>query len=343
MGLLVSLVRRCAPGRFAVVMATGIVSTAFRLAGIRVLSTVLLTGAAVVFAGLAAVSAARLAVFPAAAGDDLRDPARAFTGFAFVAAASVVGAGLGLDGRPVATLVLGGLALAGWLALAWLVPSRLAMRAVPMAWSQLDGSAYLVTVGLQSLAIAAAVYAGAVPDPVREPDLRAGAWQAAAALWGAGLGAYLVTSALMAVRLRRAGLPVADPTAPYWVAMGAASISVLAGAQLLAAPGAAGGSRGVITALAVAGWVLATALLVPLVVRSGWRHLRHRVPLRYRADLWMIVFPAGMYAAASLRLGREAGLGFVHRAGLLADWPALAAWVLVTAALIARLIVAGLL
>lgn len=340
-GQMVSLVRRCVPGRFAVVMATGIVSIALRLASFRLVSALLLTVAALAFAGLAAASAIRLAVFPGAAGDDLRDPAVAFTGFAFVAAADVTGAGFGLDGKPVATLALGGLALAGWLALAWLVPSRLASRTVPIGWSQLDGSAYLVTVGLQSLAIAAAVYAATVPDSV--PVLRADAWRAAAALWGAGLAAYLVTSALIAARLRRAGLPAADPTAPYWMAMGAASVSALAGAQLLAVPGAAGNSRGVITGLAVAGWVLATVLIVPLAARSCWRQLRHRAPLRDRADLWMVVFPAGMYAAASLRLGEQAGLGFVHRAGLLAAWPALAAWVLVTMAQIARLAAARLL
>jgi tellurite resistance protein TehA-like permease len=152
-----------------------------------------------------------------------------------------------------------------------------------------------------------------------------------------------VTSTLIAARLRRAGLPAADPTAPYWVAMGAASISVLAGAELLTVPAATGGGRGLITGLAVACWAMATVLIVPLAARSGWRHLRHRVPLRYRPDLWMVVFPAGMYAAASLRLGQQAGIGFVHSIGWLAAWPALAAWALVTMALIARLFTARLL
>ncbi|HEX6856870.1 MAG TPA: tellurite resistance/C4-dicarboxylate transporter family protein [Streptosporangiaceae bacterium] len=344
-GLLVSLVRRCAPGYFAAVMATGIVSIALRLAGYRAVSAVLLTAAAVGFAALAAASAVRLAVFPGVVRDDLRDPAVAFAGFAFVAAADVTGAGLGLNGHPMATLGLGVLALAGWLALAWMVPGRLASRAVPITWSQLNGSAYLATVGLQSLAIAAAVYAAAVLDPAPDPDpaLRAGFWLAAAVLWGAGLAAYLVTSTLIAARLRRAGLPAADPTAPYWVALGAASISVLAGAELLAVPSATGGGRGLITGLAVACWAMATVLIVPLAARSGWRHLRHRLPLRYRPDLWLVVFPAGMYAAGSLRLGQQAGIGFVHSIGWLAAWPALAAWALVTMALIARLFAASLL
>jgi hypothetical protein len=84
------------------------------------------------------------------------------------------------------------------------------------------------------------------------PGERAGARLAAAVLAAAGLVAYLVTPALIAARLRRAGLPAADATAPYWVAMGAASISVLAGAELLAVPGPAGdGARGLVSGLAV--------------------------------------------------------------------------------------------
>src|SRR5262245_20124795 len=98
-------------------MATGIVSIALQLAGYRAGSAVLLTVTAVGFAGLAAASAARLAVFPGVVRDDLRDPAVAFAGFGFVIAADVTGAGFGLDGHPVATLGLGALALAGWLAL----------------------------------------------------------------------------------------------------------------------------------------------------------------------------------------------------------------------------------
>jgi tellurite resistance protein TehA-like permease len=50
----------------------------------------------------------------------------------------------------------------------------------------------------------------------------------------------------------------------------------------------------------------------------------------------MVVFPAGMYAAASLRLGQQAGLGLIHGTGQAAVWPALAAWVLVTIGLVIR-------
>src|SRR5699024_5430873 len=45
--------------------------------------------------------------------------------------------------------------------------------------------------------------------------------------------------------------------------------------------------------------------LIPMLVGAGlWRHVVHRVPLRYVPALWSMVFPVGMFAVASLNLGR---------------------------------------
>ncbi|WP_234445181.1 hypothetical protein [Streptomyces rimosus] len=46
----------------------------------------------------------------------------------------------------------------------------------------------------------------------------------------------------------------------------------------------------------VVGWA---TVLIPLLLAAGaWRHVRHRVPLRYEPSWWSAVFPIGMYAAA---------------------------------------------
>jgi tellurite resistance protein TehA-like permease len=50
---------------------------------------------------------------------------------------------------------------------------------------------------------------------------------AAIAAWSAGVALYLVITVLVATRLVLAGLGPQEPTAPYWVAMGAASITVM--------------------------------------------------------------------------------------------------------------------
>jgi hypothetical protein len=42
----------------------------------------------------------------------------------------------------------------------------------------------------------------------------------------------------------------------------------------------------------------------------------------------MVVFPLGMYSVAGLPLGTAAGLALIRRAGVVAAWPAAAAWAL---------------
>jgi tellurite resistance protein TehA-like permease len=160
---------------------------------------------------------------------------------------------------------------------------------------------------------------------------------AAIAAWSAGVALYLLISVLVVIRLVRAGLGRQDPTAPYWVAMGAASITVLAAAQILNGPGspAVRAARPMLAAAAVTFWVLASGLIPALVARGAWRHLYRREPLSYHADLWMIVFPAGMYATASIQLGTAAGVPLIHGAGSAAAWAAAAAWALTFTAMAA--------
>jgi tellurite resistance protein TehA-like permease len=119
--------------------------------------------------------------------------------------------------------------------------------------------------------------------------------------------------------------------------MGAAAITVLAAAQLLlAGTGRATIGTGPVTVLAVAFWLLATAL-IPLLAVVSWRRLRRpaKAP-RYHAELWMFVFPAGMYSVASTQLGAAAGSSVLVHVGTAAAWPALAAWALTFTAMVAR-------
>lgn len=318
-----SAVRRASPSYFAVVMATGIVSTALRQAGQARLSAVLLVIAVVALAVLVTGSALRAAAFPGDLRADLTRPDQAFTSFGFVAACDVLGARLAEDGHHDAAAALAAAALLAWLALSWLVPGRLATlpRRRPRL-TDVGGSWYLWTVGTQSLVVAAAsLRAGAVIEIIG---------------WSAGVLLYLVTSALVATRVLRAGLRPEDPTAPYWVAMGAAAITALAAASILRGTGspAVSAVRPALSGLAATFWALASCLIPPLMARSVWRHVRPRAPLRYRPDLWMIVFPAGMYATASMQVGTVSRLPLIHQIGTAAVWPAAVAWALAFAAMV---------
>ena len=97
--------------------------------------------------------------------------------------------------------------------------------------------------------------------------------------------------------------PLADP--PAWIAAGAVAITVLAGSNLLLAQDAAPRIARVAPAvetLVVLAWATAT-FWFPLMIAIGvWRHIVHRVPLRYDPSYWALVFPLGMYGVASTRM-----------------------------------------
>ena len=49
-------------------------------------------------------------------------------------------------------------------------------------------------------------------------------------------------------------------------------------------------------------WATAT-FWFPLMIAIGvWRHVVRRVPLRYHPSYWSMVFPLGMYGAATFRM-----------------------------------------
>lgn len=152
--------------------------------------------------------------------------------------------------------------------------------------------------------------------------------------WAAGLILYLVITALMVARIVIAGIGPARIRAPYWVAMGVPSISVFAATRIVRITGAPAmaAARPVVTSLAILFWTLATALIPLLAMLTAWTVMRRPFPgrwPRYRPEAWAVVFPLGMYAMASLELGRAAGVPLIHGLGAAAVWPATAAWALV--------------
>ena len=319
---------------FAMVMATGITAAELRLSGHAQLAAGTLALAAASFVFLAAATCWRAVRQPAALRADLMVPERAFAAFAVPAAACVLCAGLVAAGFARAGAALAAFALAAWLALTFMVPARLALlrRAAP-AVPDVNGTWFLWAVATQGLAVAAAALAGAGLLPAAPAS-----W-AGRGLWLAGIALYVVTLALVAFRLLTSGPGPAGMRAPYWVATGAASISVLAAALVLRIPGqpVPRAARLAATCVTAALWALAT-LLIPVLAGTSvrlWLCSRPR-PLRVSCPpgAWTIAFPVGMYATASMRFGTSFGLPEIHRIGALAAGPAAAVWAAAFVALV---------
>jgi tellurite resistance protein TehA-like permease len=323
-----------APGYFALVMATGIVSVGLRDAGLPTASAALLWVAAVAYAVLLVLTVLRAARFPARLADDFADPARAFGFFTLVAGTDVLGVRLAIDGRQLVALVLLGLGGLGWAVLGYLIPwtAVLSRHDRPVV-AGANGTWFIWVVASQSVATLAATLEPSVGSGRRELAL------VAVFSWSVGVCLYAGVGVFVAARLLLYPIRPADLTPPYWVAMGATAITVLAGARivLMADAPIVEVTRGLVGGTSAVIWAFGSWLIPALVAAGWWRHVTHRVPLRYDAALWSLVFPLGMYAVAGHFIGQADRLPLVGLVGHLEFWVALAAWVLTFAAMLAHL------
>jgi tellurite resistance protein TehA-like permease len=319
------------PGYFALVMASGIISTGLRFQGHAVLSGALLGVCVTAFVVLLTLTGWRLVSFRAAVRDDFADPRRGFGFFTFVAGTNVLGVRLGMEGHYELTAI--GLAIAGtsWLVLGYVVPwTAVLSRAERPVVGAANGTWFIWVVATQSVTIAAATLEAEFATGRRELALLA------VTCWSVGVFLYAAAGTVVALRLMLYPFGPEDLTPPYWVSMGALAITVLAGARIVEMADAptVEVTRGLVAGLAVVLWAFATWLIPVLVAAGWWRHGRRNVPLRYEPTLWSIVFPLGMYAVAGIYLGEADHLPLVAGIGGVALWVALAVWVVVLVAML---------
>lgn len=330
-------VRALGLGSFAMVMATGIVSVDMRGRAVPWVSVTLLAIAVAAYAALLVRTCGRLADDAGALRAELSDPGRAFGSFAFVAATGVLGVRVALAGDVPVALVALVISVVALVALGAFVPRSVARGGGPGP-SVADGTWFLFAVACQSVAVLAAT---------TEPDASGGAralTPLAVVGWFAGAVVYVVVLLRIVGRVRRHGMRPAELRPPYWVTMGATAITVLAGARIMGMREAAdfGPVRDVVAAASIAFWAFGTVLVPVLAVAMWWRHVHHRVPLRYEPAWWSAVFPLGMYGAASIGLGAAAHLPVSSAIGAAEIWLALAVWLVLFTALLLHLARLGL-
>lgn len=311
------------PGYFAFVMASGIISVGMKLEGFPVVSIALLVVCAAAFVVLLLLTLWRFIAYRSAINRDFFDPARAFGFFTFVAGTNVLGVRLGMDGQYTVTAVLLTLSGVAWLVLGYVVPWTAVLgRAERPLVATANGTWFIWVVASQSVAIAAATI-----EPVFETGRRELALLAVTS-WSVGVLLYAATAMIVSLRLMLYEFGPEELTPPYWVAMGALAITVLAGARIVEMADApmVDVTRDLIAGLAVVFWAFATWLIPVLVAAGWWRHAIRRVPLRYEATLWSVIFPLGMYAVAGIYLGDANRLPLVAIVGSVELWIALGAW-----------------
>lgn len=310
------------PGAFAFVMATGIVSIGMDQQGLSILSTVLLVIAATAWVALTVALAARLVLHRDRALADLHDPRLAFGYFTVVAGSGVLAVRL-LDVQSSVSALLLGLATVVWLVLGYAVPwAAVLSSAQRPVLTEANGTWFIWVVASQSVATTAA---GLEPHVTRGEEALA---ILAVIAWSVGVVLYAACAVFVALRLVQYPLTPEDLNPPYWVSMGAVAITVVAGAKIveMTSTPMVDATSGLIAGLVVLCWAWASWLIPVLFAVGVWRHVVHRIPLRYESTWWSIVFPLGMYAVAGMYLGRADSLPIVESIGAAWLWVAVAAW-----------------
>ncbi|MGH7912661.1 MAG: tellurite resistance/C4-dicarboxylate transporter family protein, partial [Candidatus Dormibacteraceae bacterium] len=278
------------PGWFAMVMATGILSTVALALRMPWLSVPLLPIAGAGYLVLCALTAWRLLRHWPRMLADFSTPGRAFGFFTFVAAGDVLGIRLALGGVVAIGEALMAVSTAAWLCLTYAIPARLiAIRPKPPLGEAVNGTWMIWVVGTQSVAAAAAQVASL------DAGARTGFAFVAVALWVLGVVLYLVLITIVTLRMLVAELAPEQLTHAYWVAMGATAISVLTAARILELHTRLPIATEALTAVTFAFWVFGSWWIPLLLLLGLWRHLLRRVPLSYHPSLWSMVFPLSMY------------------------------------------------
>ena len=289
------------PGYFALVMATGIISIACFLLGMRVVSIVLLVINVIAYLVLCSLLLFRLLFFFRRVKADINDHMRGPGFFTVVAGTCVLGSALLIvvdRYHPALGLWFFGIVL--WMVIMYTFFTAVTVREnKPSIEAGLNGGWLLAVVATQSISVLGTLLVSRLID-YREPILFF-----TLCMFLLGCMLYLPLITLIFYRFTFVNVTMASLTPPYWINMGAVAITTLAGARLIiAAPGWPILSELVpfLKGFTLFFWAAATWWIPLLFALGFWRHVYKRFPLKYDPQYWGMVFPFGMYTVCTFQL-----------------------------------------
>lgn len=321
------------PGNFALVMASGILSIGLTLLGNGGIADVLFVFTLCAWLVLLGLSVLRLFCFAARLREELLNPRLVFSYFTLVAATNIIGLLLLDRGYTTLAIACWVIAFGAWCSLLYLAFSVLTFLSHEHNVNIVHGGWLITIVGTQSLVLLGSRIAPSLGQYAGYMMVEAHM------LWGLGLIFYGIFVTLFCYRIFFLNLDPMDISPLLWVIMGAAAISASAGTSLMTAEPYLPfllAQRPFIDGVTLMLWAWATWWLPMLVLFGIWKHVVRKLPLRYEPVLWSFVFPLGMYAVASAKLGLAAEFPPLQWISRIMIWVAFVSWLMVLAGLIRK-------
>ncbi|WP_226043179.1 tellurite resistance/C4-dicarboxylate transporter family protein [Natrinema sp. DC36] len=311
------------PAYFGLVMSTGIVSIAFLELGIDAVSWPLAAFTVVCYVLLVGLFALKVAVFPRHVAANLRNRERHWGTLTFIVGTNTVGVQFVLffEAIEIATALWVTTVVATPLLLYYLFATAFIGARKTAVSERIDGAFLLVIVCMQSLAVLGGLLSTELSAYTADIVLLSMSY------FGAGYVLYFIVVTVVTYRLLEGNVRPSDWTGPYWITMGAAAITTLAGSTLgprLDSITAWEPYAPVILGVTFLAWAIASWWIPLLLIVDVWKFLTGDIegkpPLwvvlvpwsriafgrrlnTYEPATWGRVFPMGMYTACTLNLG----------------------------------------
>lgn len=291
-------VARLPSASFALVMATGIVSIAADMMGMRKIAIPLFGLNLFFYIVLWGLVLIRFFIYREQFLRDLTCHQRGPGFFTMVAGTCVLGSQFFrlVNVYPVVvSLWVAGILL--WTALTYTIFTALTIKEEkPSLQEGISGAWLLAVVATQSVALLSAQLALSFgPYKIVANFFALAMW-----LWGGMLYIWMIS--LIFYRYTFFKFSPGDLTPPYWINMGAMAISALTGTVLIENVPHAPFLQSLLPFLkgfTVFFWATGTWWIPMLVILALWRHVYKKFPLRYDPLYWGAVFPLGMYTVCT--------------------------------------------
>jgi tellurite resistance protein TehA-like permease len=321
-------VQNLSPSYFSMVMATGIVAIATQLFGYLFLAKLLFYINILSFAVLLILYVLRLIFYPKDFISDFVNPAKIPGFLTFVAASAILGNQfVKIENNYQIAFYFFIISIIFWIFLTYAFFTIITVkRNKPTLENAISGTWLLVIVSTQSISILSVLLLNNFPLITKFLLFFS------LALFLLGCMFYFIIITLIVYRLSFFELTKDDFAPPYWINMGAAAITVLAGSTLILSIEKTPilmSFLPFIKGLTLMFWAFATWWIPLLIILGFWRHLIKHLPLKYVPQYWGMIFPLGMYTVCTVKMSEAFELPFLKGISSIFVWVAIGGWVVV--------------